>query len=176
MAKFTALMFDVSPAETRRRQPKPLAQPIQLSPPDVPDVLKMFRAWLLKTPRDFSARVRLPAEVKGQAGELQIELRWLAAGDTVGVAFWSNRDHTVAASILLNGLESETDLKRVDEVLARRGFALPEPLRRVIDDESQRPLMATLFYSHAAMRFRPLLTVMPSFARAFFDLFGTAES
>lgn len=74
MVKFTALMFDVSPAATRR-QPAPLAQAIPLSRPDVADVLKMFRAWLLEAPRDFSARVRLPAEVKGKAGELQIELR-----------------------------------------------------------------------------------------------------
>jgi hypothetical protein len=42
--------------------------------------------------------------------------------------------------------------------------------RKVIDDEKQqRPLMA-------AMWFRALLTVMPSFARAFFDLFGTPAS
>ena len=86
MAKLTALMFDVSPAETRS-EPAPVAQPIPLSPPDVPDVLKMFRAWLLETPHDFQARVRLPAEVKGKKGELQLEVRWLAAGDTVGVAF-----------------------------------------------------------------------------------------
>lgn len=60
-------------------------------------------------------------------------------------------------------------------MLTRRGFALPAPLKRVIADESQRPLMATLFYSHGAMRFRPLVGVMPFFARAFFDLFGTAQ-
>jgi hypothetical protein len=169
MGNFTALIFDLSPAATRD-QPRPVPQPLEV---DLPQMLRMFRRWLLKTPRDFSAKVRLPATVKGQAGELQIELRWLAAGDTVGVAFWSNRDHTVAASILLNGLESAQDLARVEQVLAGRGYAIPPPLRKVIDDEKQRPLMATLVYSHGAMQFRALLTVMPSFARAFFDLFGT---
>ena len=169
MGKFTALIFDLSPAATRDA-PQAVAAPLEL---DVPPVLRMFRRWLLKTPRDFSARVRLPATVKGRPGELHVELRWLAAGDTAGVAFWSNRDHTVAASILLNGLESAADLGRVEQCLAARGYAIPPPLRKVIDDERERPLMATLLYSRGAIRFRLLQTVMPAFARAFFDLFGT---
>src|SRR5439155_23501985 len=134
-----------------------------------------YRRWLLKTPRDFSARLRLPATVKGRRGEFQIHLRWIGAGDTVGVALWSNRDHTVAVSVLLNGLESLEDLGRVKGILAERGFAIPNKFQKDVDDEEQRPLMATFFYSRGSMRFGPLLIVMALLARAYFDLFGTTQ-
>jgi hypothetical protein len=44
---------------------------------------------------------------------------------------------------------------------------------RHIDDEEQRPLMAMIFYSRGAMQFDLLTGVMPLFARAYFDMFGT---
>ena len=170
MGEFTALVHDVSPSAR-------LSKPPRLQPTNVSDPhnLSLFRAWLLKTPGEFSARLRIPAVLKGKKGEIHIELTWMAAGDTVGVAFWSNRDHTVAASVLLNGLESADDLRRVDEVLARRGYAIPATLRTRVDDERERPLMVTLFYSRGAMRVRQLWTIIPTFARAYFDLFGTTE-
>src|SRR6266516_1232846 len=122
MPKFSVLVFDLSPAAAHSKPPK-VPQP---RVDHYPEALAMFRSCLLKTPHEFNLKLRMPKEHKGRKGEFQIELRWLSAGDTCGVGFWSNRDHTVALSVLLNGLESLEELGRIKGVLAQRGFALPE--------------------------------------------------
>ena len=175
---FTAFVFDLSAAAARGEK---LKRPVDMPSPDATDDvaraqdLRLFRSWLMKTPRSFQAKLRLSATIKGEQGEIQIELRWVAAGDTAGVAFWSNADHTVAATVLLNGLETHEDLVRVDRVLAERGLAISPAARKAIGAQGPRPLMAVLFYSRGAMTFGPLLNVMPLFARTFFDQFGTTE-
>jgi hypothetical protein len=172
MAHVAALFFDLSPLAAEGRKPPDVKLP---TIPGNPEILAMFRAWLLKTPRDFSSKLRIPMTVKGKEGELQILLRWLAAGDTAGVALWSNRDHTVAVSILLNGLESIEDLGRAKGILLERGYAIPPKIQGWIDQDERRPLIVSLFYSRGAMRFKELLGVMGLLARAYFDLFGTTE-
>jgi hypothetical protein len=141
MASFTMLIWDLSPATARSAPPV-----VPQTPVDDPETLAMFRACLLKTPHEFNCKLRIPSQHKGRAGEFQIELHWVSAGDTCGVGFWNNRDHTVAISVLLNGLESLEDLGRLKRVLAVRGFAMPDRVMRDIDAEARRPLSGTLYY------------------------------
>ena len=84
-----------------------------------------------------------------------------------------DRDHTVAVSVLLNGLESLEDLGRIKGILSTRGFAMPDRIMREIDAAEDRPLIATLYYSRNAMKFRQLTGIIPLLARSYFDLFGT---
>lgn len=168
---FVILAYDMSPAAAHSKPPEVPQTPVD----HYPEALAMFRACLLKTPHAFDCKLRVPSSLKGQEGEVQVELRWESAGDTCGVALWSNRQHTVSVSILLNGLESKEDLVRVQGVLAQRGFALPGRILGDINRNEQRPLGISLFYSRGAMQFGMLLGIMPLFARAYFDLFGTTQ-
>src|SRR5262245_51542715 len=114
MAGFLMLIWDLSPAAAHSappQMPKPVVD-------RYPEALLMFRSCLLKTPHGFDCRLRIPTQVRGRTGEFRIELDWTAAGDTCGIARWSNRDHTVALSILLNGLESIEDFSRLKGILA----------------------------------------------------------
>ena len=169
MAGFTMLIWDLSPARAHS------APPVMPKPSvdHYPEMLVTFRGFLLKTPHGFDCKLRIPAKIKGRAGEFRIDLDFAAAGDTCGIARWSNRDHTVAVSILLNGLESIEDLGRLKGVLANRGFAMPDRIMREIDAAGRRPLVATLYYSRSAMHFKRLTGIIPLLARAYFDLFGT---
>ena len=169
MAGFVMLVWDLSPATAHSPPPQVPQTPMDQ---DL-ETLAMFRACLLKTPHAFDCKLRIPAQHKGRDGEFQIQLRWDAAGDTCGIALWNSRDHTAAVSIHLNGLESLEDLGRLKGILSTRGFAMPDRIMREIDAAEQRPLIATLYYSRAAMQFKQLTGIIPLLARSYFDLFGT---
>ena len=165
MAKFISLVIDVSPGRRREK----LAPAPQLGPDvDRQGLTNYFRQCLAERPQRFQADVVLP-------GNRHIELEWHAAGHTAGVALWNNNDHTAAVSILLNGVEMDQDMKTLAHVLADRGFTLPKQVAAAVDDEARRPLVASCFYSHKALRSPTLMTLIPTFALTFFSQFGTVE-
>jgi hypothetical protein len=148
------------------------AQPLELPQALNDRLLRSIRGDLLKRSDGFCRTVRV-AELP------PLELEWLAAGQTAGVAVWSHRGNEPGkrlaggASLLLTGLDDARERSDVLAAMAVRRLPVPPDINVKLDKDRRRPLVVNLFY-HLSYFLDPLLaTVAPMLGNTFFALLGT---
>lgn len=113
----------------------------------------------------FKSKVAIPEM-------LAVDVHWVWAGDTGGVALWRRGGRTGAASVLLNGIEIAGEHEAVAAIFDRQRLAVPDHVWGTIAREP-KPLMATLFYDLHSFTDPVIASAAPALANAFFTLFGT---
>ena len=130
------------------------------------DLVHMFHRRLLNDAK------RLEAEVSGPRMK-SIHLDWKSVSDTSALAIWRRGEECLAASVLLNGLETADEQDRFVEALKGEGLRLTPTAWQTIRQE-ERPLLTTLYYDAASMREPTIETAAVCLANAYFTMFGTS--
>lgn len=89
-----------------------------------------------------------------------LDVEWVGVGETAGIVFWRRNGQVVAAGILLNGLECDTEMQEMALIMTSQ--------KRSIPPKSWQNIVA-----HEK---RVIATAAPALANAFFGLFGTNDT
>jgi hypothetical protein len=137
-----------------------------------PLLCERFRKTLLEQPQGFHFDVELE-------GFPVVHFEWVPLGHTSGALllppFPSNADHGrprpphELVAILLNGLESPEDLRKIVQRFPLR----PDVWQEVMLTE--KPVAVGALYTVGRIREPATTTITHAFANAFFSLFGTNE-
>jgi hypothetical protein len=127
---------------------------------------RRFRTSLLDAQENFHDTIRLP-----QLPDLNLE--WVGIGLTAGVAIWSVSDKIDAASILLNGMETDEDLRAIQTLFDGSDWPLPPSVWEAIKGEKP-PLVTTIHYNARSQANRTTATAAACLANTFFAIFGTS--
>jgi hypothetical protein len=145
----------------RRNRP---ARSLSLPPEGAQKLAAALRENLLKDHKRFRANV-------GIAGLPGIDLEWMAAGQTAGVAVWSRNREAGAASLLLCGIDDARE--RGDALAAAASLRMPVPPdMNTRLDRYARPVLVNVYYSLAYLIDPVVATLSPMLARVFFDTLG----
>jgi hypothetical protein len=126
-----------------------------------------FRADLLKDPQRFQARIVIP--------ELPpVDLKWLATGETAGVAFWQRNGRTGAATILVNGTECDDEVRATLFAFAGYGLNVPAHVWERLA-EQPKPFALHVFFDLYHFTDPVIATTAPALGNAFFQMFGSNE-
>jgi hypothetical protein len=125
-----------------------------------------FRRSLLDAQENFHDTIRLPQLPT-------VDLQWIGIGQTAGVAVWSVNGEIDAASILLNGLETDEDILAIEVLFEEQGWPLPPSVWEGIARE-EPPLLMTVHYNAQSRTNRTTATAAACLANTFFALFGTS--
>jgi hypothetical protein len=125
-----------------------------------------FRRSLLDAEDKFQDTIRLPQLPA-------VDLEWIGIGLTAGVAVWSANGKIDAASILLNGMETNHDYLAIKVLFAEKGCPLTPSVWEGIAREKP-PLLITVHYNATSRANRTTATAAACLANTFFALFGTS--
>jgi len=125
-----------------------------------------FRRSLLDAEENFEETIRLPQSP-------DVDLEWIGIGLTAGVAVWRVKGEIDAASILLNGMETNADFLAIKVLFEEKNWPLPASVWQAIARE-QPPLLMTVHYTPESRANRTTATAAACLANTFFALFGTS--
>lgn len=144
---------------------KKMKPPIMVSEETAP-LCRRFRRSLLDAQDHFHDTIRL-AQLPA------VNLEWVGIGQTAGVAIWSVNDEIDAASVLLNGMETDQDIVAIQALFDRSDWPLPPSVWEGIARE-EPPLLMTVHYNAGSRTNRTTATAAACLANTFFALFGTS--
>jgi len=130
------------------------------------ELSQSLRRVLLDSPRHFRWHSR-------GDGRPTIDMTWIAAGFTAGVAHWSIDQKSEAASVLLTGLDFSEDLAALQLLFCALPGALPEHAADGILQNS-RPLIANLFAQPELLSNPAFISSTSALAISFFGTMGVS--
>jgi hypothetical protein len=139
--------------------------PIIVSEETVP-LCQRFRRSLLDAQENFQDTIQLP---KLPA----VNLEWIGIGLTAAVAIWKVNGKIDAASILLNGLETDQDILAIKVLFEEKDWPLAASVWERIARE-EPPVLVTVHYNAQSRANRTTATAAACLANTFFALFGTS--
>jgi hypothetical protein len=149
-----------NPVAQRSRSAGPLTLPKEMAV----HVARWLREGVLNRQAGFQGRV----EIEGLP---PLDVEWVAAGQTAGVAIWSRDGAVLCASVLLSGLEESVEREEVLAALAARRLAVTRDINETWD-KFPRPLLTNVHYSLASQTDAVTGTVAPMLAHAYFAMLG----
>lgn len=142
------------------KAPEPLAA-------SLPKLIASFHRSLLPSPRKLQIVAKVP-------GSQPLDVLWLAAGHTAGVAFWLREQRIDAISIVLSGLDRLEDAQAM--AMAARAATTPfPPQAQVAINKTKPPLLATLYCKPKGLRDPAIATASLALAEAFFGMLGVGS-
>lgn len=141
-------------------------KPPVLVPEEMVALCRRFRTSLLHAQESFHDTIRLPRFPP-------VNLEWVGIGLTAGVAIWSVNDKIDAASILLNGMETDQDILAIQALFDGSDWPLPPSVWEAIEGEKS-PLVTTVHYNARSQANRATATAAACLANTFFAIFGTS--
>ena len=161
MFEFSDLTICFAANPSGKRQPLPI-----IVWEETVSLCRRFRRSLLDAEENFHVTIRLPQLPA-------VDLEWIGIGQTAGVAVWRVNGKIDAASILLNGLETDRDFRAIKVLFEEKNWPLPHSVREGIARE-EPPLLMTVHYNTQSWANRTTATAAACLANTFFALFGTS--
>lgn len=145
----------------------PNVRPAPLLVSECPHLGQMFRKALLENPQ-FQYDVELE-------GFPIVRVEWQPLCQTAGAVIVpsfvpARSPQPDAIALLLNGLESPEEMAAI-----RQRFPLSAEIWEDIGREPRRPLLANVYLCCGRMREPATVTILATFANAYFSTFGTGE-